>query len=202
MKLGLIGGTFNPIHNGHLKIASKVLDIFNLKKVIFIPSGNPPHKRKVNIIDASNRLKMIQLAIRNYKNFEVCDIEVKRKGKCYTLDTIKQIKKIYGRPSNRRKTDYVTDIYFIAGADSALDLPNWKDPLKILSLSHFVTVERPHFSLEKLDKRYRERMVKVGGVSIDISSSDIRKRIKEGKSIKSLVPKKVEEYIKKNKLYI
>ena len=193
MKLGLMGGTFNPIHIGHLKIASKVLDIFNLAKVIFIPSGNPPHKNKGEIIDAAHRLKMIKLAINNYKKFEVSDIEIKRKGKSYTLDTIEQIKETYG---------INTDIYFIAGADSALDLPNWKEPLKILSLAHFVAVERPEFSLEGLNEKYRKRIITVGGISINISSSDIRRRIREGKSIRFLVPRKVEEYIRENKLYI
>ena len=209
MKLGLMGGTFNPIHIGHLKIASKVLRVFNLTKVIFIPSGNPPHKNRGEIIDASHRLKMIKLAIsgeipstsrrgskspdQNYKIFEVSDIEIKRKGKSYTIDTIRQIKEIYG---------IKTEIYFIAGADSALDLPNWKEPTKILSLSHFVAVERPGFSLEGLDEKYRKRIIAVGGISVNISSSGIRKRIKEGRSIKSLVLEGVEEYITKNKLYI
>ncbi len=207
MKLGLMGGTFNPIHIGHLKIASKVLDIFDLKKVIFIPSGNPPHKNRGEIVDASHRLKMIKLAISegvrysdssessdsNYKRFEVSDIEIKRKGESYTLDTIRQIKETYGGE---------TDIYFIAGTDSALDLPNWKDPLKILSLSHFVAVERPGFSLKRIDEKYRKRIITVGGISIDMSSSDIRKRIKEGRPIKSLIPKDVEEYIRENRLYI
>ncbi len=193
MKLGLMGGTFNPIHIGHLKIASKVLDIFDLKKVIFIPSGNPPHKNRGEIIDASHRLKMIKLAVSNYKRFEVSDIEIKRKGESYTLDTIRQIKETYGGE---------TDIYFIAGTDSALDLPNWKDPLKILSLSHFVAVERPGFSLKRIDEKYRKRIITVGGISIDMSSSDIRKRIKEGRPIKSLIPKDVEEYIRENRLYI
>jgi nicotinate-nucleotide adenylyltransferase len=216
MKLGLMGGTFNPIHIGHLEIASKVLDIFNLKKVIFILSGNPPHKNRGEIVDASHRLKMIKLAISegvrysdssessdsNYKRFEVSDIEIKRKGKSYTLDTIKQIREIHSISTRNRKTGGDTDIYFIAGADSALDLPNWKDPLKILSLSHFVVVERPHFSLKGLDEKYRKRIITVEGIFVDISSSDIRKRIREGKPIKSLVPKDVEKYIRKNKLYI
>lgn len=202
MKLGLFGGTFNPIHIGHLEIASKVLEIFNLKKVIFILSGNPPHKNRGKIVDASHRLKMIKLAIGNYKRFEVSDIEIKRKGKSYTLDTIKQIREIHSISARNRKTGGDADIYFIAGADSALDLPSWKDPLKVLSLSHFVAVERPHFSLKGLDEKYRKRIITVEGIFVDISSSDVRKRIREGKPIKSLVPKDVEKYIRKNKLYI
>ena len=193
MKLGLFGGTFNPIHNGHLKIARKVLDDFGLTKVIFIPSGNPPHKNKNDIVDAFHRLKMLEIAIAGEKRFEVSDIEIKREGKSYTLDTIKRIKEIYGKDAI---------LYFIAGADMALDLPNWKDPLKILELSHFLAVERPNFCLEKLNEKYRKKIIFVEGVSFDISSSDIRNRIKGGKSIKTLVPDAVEKYIKDHNLFI
>jgi nicotinate-nucleotide adenylyltransferase len=193
MKLGLMGGTFNPIHIGHLKIASKVLDSFDLAKIIFIPSGNPPHKRAGDIIDAFHRLKMIESAINDDKRLEVSDIEIKRKGKSYTLDTIKQVKELYGRD---------TEIYFIAGADSALDLPNWKNPSEILSISHFVAVERPGFSLRELGANYQKKIIAVEGISINISSSDIRERIKQGRSIKKLVPASVEKYIRRNGLYI
>jgi nicotinate-nucleotide adenylyltransferase len=193
MKLGLMGGTFNPIHIGHIKIAYKVLNDFDLSKVIFIPSGDPPHKKARGVVEASHRLKMIKLAIGNDKRFEASDIEIKREGKSYTLDTIREIKNIYGVEA---------DVYFIAGVDSALDLPKWREPLKILSLAHFVAVERPGFSLEELDGKYRKRIITVGEISIDISSSVIRKRLREGKPIKSLVPESVEEYIRKNRLYI
>ena len=193
MKIGLFGGTFNPIHIGHLVIASKVLEIFDLGKVIFVPSGNPPHKRKVDIIDASHRLKMIQLAVKNYKRFEISDIEIKRKGKSYTLDTIKQMKKSYKN---------ITDIYFIAGADSALDLHNWKKPSEILASAHFLAVTRPGFSLRKLEEKYAGKITTVEGISINVSSSDIRRRVKEGLTIKKLVPGDVERYIKNNHLYI
>lgn len=204
MKLGLFGGTFNPIHIGHLKIARKVLDDFGLDKLIFIPSGNPPHKSAGEIAGAFHRLKMLELAIADEaclallgssrrERFEVSDIEIKRKGTSYTLDTIKQIKEIYGKD---------TILYFIAGADMALDLPNWKCPLKILELSHFIAVQRPNFSLEKLNEEYPQKMIFVEGVSIEVSSSDIRKRIKEGKTIKTLVPEAVEKYIKDNALFI
>ncbi len=193
MKIGILGGTFNPIHVGHLKIAHKVLCRFDLAKVIFIPSGNPPHKSTEEIASAFHRLKMIELAIAGEKRFEVSDIELKRKGKSYTLDTVKQIKEIYGENAT---------IYFIAGADMALDLPSWKNPLKILELAYFVTVERPNFSLGKLPDKYRKKLIFVKDISVDISSSDIRKRIKEGKPIKTLIPKAVRKYIKDNALFI
>jgi len=193
MKIGLFGGTFNPIHNGHLKIARKVLDDFGLTKVIFIPSGNPPHKNKKDLTDASHRLKMLELAISGERNFEVSDIEIKRSGMSYTLDTIKEIKNMYGEDAT---------LYFIAGADMALDLPNWKSPLKILELARFMAVERPNFSLEKLNEKYREKIIIVERVSIGISSSDIRNRVKRGKTIKTLVPDAVEKYIKDHNLFI
>jgi nicotinate-nucleotide adenylyltransferase len=193
MKIGLMGGTFNPMHVGHLKIASKVLDDFALSKVIFVPSGNPPHKDRAGVMDASHRLEMIKRAIAGNKRFEVSDIEIKREGKSYTLDTIKEIRNIYGE---------TVDIYFIAGADAVLDLPNWKEPLKILSLANFIAVERSGFNLEKLDANYRKRIIILKGISIDISSTDVRRCIKEGKPIDSLVPRGVENYIKENDLYI
>lgn len=193
IKIGLMGGTFNPIHLGHLKIASKVLDCLGLAKVIFVPSGNPPHKQLKDITDASHRLKMIELAIDRDNRFGVSDMEVKREGKSYTLDTIKQAKALYSAD---------TDVYFITGADMALDLPNWKDPLEILSISHVVAVERPGFSLKKLEESYKNKIITLEGISIDISSTDIRKRIKRGESIKDLVPESVEKYIRDNNLYI
>ncbi len=204
MKIGLFGGTFNPIHIGHLKIARKVLDDFGLDKVIFIPSGNPPHKSAEEIAGALHRIKMIELAIADEaclallgssrrEKFEVSDIETKREGKSYTLDTIKQFKEIYGNEAI---------FYFIAGADMVLDLPNWKDPLKILELSHFIAVQRPGFSLENISYEYRKKVIFVKGVWIEVSSSDIRKRIKEGKTIKTLVPEAVREYIEDNALFI
>jgi nicotinate-nucleotide adenylyltransferase len=193
MKIGLFGGTFNPIHNGHLKIARKVLNAFELAKIIFIPSGNPPHKSKKDIAGASHRMKMLKLAIAGERKFEVSDIEIRRKGISYTLDTIKEIKKIYGK-------DAV--LYFIAGLDMALDLPNWKDPSKVLNLARFIAVERPGLSSEKLPDKYHEKIIFIRGISIDVSSSDIRKRVKEGKTIKTLVPEAVEKYIKGHNLFI
>jgi len=193
MKIGLFGGTFNPAHNGHLEIARKVLNEFGLSKIIFIPSGNPPHKNKKDIADASHRLRMLELALAAEKRFEISDIEIKREGTSYTLDTIKEMQKIYGKDA---------DFYFIAGADMALDLPNWRKPLEILKLARFVAVQRPKFSLKKLPFQYRKKIIFAKGMSIDISSSDIRKRVREGKSIKNLVPPAVEQYIGKHALFI
>lgn len=193
MKLGIMGGTFNPPHVGHLIIASEVYSIFELARLIFIPAGDPPHKENRQIIEAPHRIEMIRLAIWKDSRFEVSDIELKRKGKSYTIDTIRQIREFYGKE---------VEIYFIAGTDSALDLPTWREPLKILSLVHFVAVKRPGFPLRRLDKQYKRRIIPVEHISLNISSSDIRRRIREGRPIKYLVPEAVEEYIRKNKLYL
>jgi len=193
MKIGLIGGTFNPIHIGHLIIASDISAIFSLEKVIFLPSGNPPHKKTQDLVDAAHRLKMVQLAIANDSRFEASDLELKREGKSYTVDTIEGIINIYGEDSK---------IYFIAGSDSAGELPTWKEPQRILSLAHFVAVTRPGFPLSKVPKRYRDKMVAVETVLLKISSTNIRQRVREGKSIKYLVSPKVEGYIEKNNLYL
>ncbi len=187
-----MGGSFNPIHYGHLFIASECYHTFSLEKVIFIPAYLPPHKKEGNIISTHHRLEMLNLAVKKDERFLVSDLEIKRGGISYTVDTLKSLRNIYGDTA---------EIYFLAGSDSALEIPTWKEPLKILSLCHFVAYLRPGYPLDRLEKKFRDKIISFSSLPLGISSSEIRKRVREGRPIRYLVPPEVEEYIYQNKLY-
>ncbi len=197
MKIGLMGGTFNPIHMGHLIISEFLRITFPLDKVIFIPSGNPPHKNN-DIAESNHRMSMVNLATSQNPFFEVSSIELKRTGKSYTIDTIKEIKDIY--PNDQ--------LYFIIGSDSLLDLTSWKDFESLISKTNFLICGRPENTeesilnkIDELTKEYNSNIIYIKGPLIEISSTLIRDRIKDQKSIKYLVTGEVEEYIYKNNLY-
>lgn len=188
MRIGVFGGTFNPIHNGHVKIAEEVLKVLDLDRIIFIPSKFPPHKKDAEIASAKDRYNMVKLAVKNNKNFEVSDVELKREGPSYTIDTIKDL-------INRFEPD--DEFYFIIGSDTLGELKEWKQINNLLKIIKFVVVNRPKYSLGNIPKSALR--VHMGG--IDISSSRIREFIKKDKEIASLVPEKVEKYIAKKRLY-
>ncbi len=216
-KLGIIGGTFNPIHFGHLAAAEEVRDRLKLDRVLFIPSFIPPHKQEEIMPSAVQRLEMVRLATSGNSRFKVSDTEVKRGGKSYTIDTIESL--IPQHPG--------TDLYFIIGLDSFLEIQTWKDWNRLLSLCSFVVLSRPGYSfadlagigfmqgsirdLEALDRRETERaVIKSGSFTVylerislyDISSTDIRRRISQARTIKYHLPESVEHYIIENKLYV
>ncbi len=215
-KIGIIGGTFNPIHYGHLAAAEEVRDRLHLDEVLFIPSFLPPHKQEADIPSAVQRLEMVRLAAQGNSRFKVSDIEVRRVGKSYTVDTIDAL--------TVRHPD--AELYFITGIDSFLDIQTWKDWDRLLSLCSFVVLSRPGYSfadlarlsfmreslkdLTALDRREEERVfVKSDARTIylerislyDISSTDIRRRVKQARTIKYHLPESVEHYIIENKLY-
>jgi nicotinate-nucleotide adenylyltransferase len=198
MKIGLIGGTFDPIHYGHLILAEYVRESCKLDKVIFIPTGLPPHKDLSKVKDSETRLKMTKLGTNSNPYFQVSDIETYRIGISYTIDTLLEFKELYPRDQ----------IYFIMGADSLFDLSTWKDYQKIIQAVNLIAVNRPggknHLIGEKI-KEYNEafgsNIIEVESPLIDISSLDIRTRVKNGKSIKYLLPSIVEDYISRNNLY-
>jgi nicotinate-nucleotide adenylyltransferase len=192
MRIGILGGTFDPIHGGHLLIAEGVREKFALDEVLFIPAARPPHKLKDEVTGAVHRHKMALLATQDNSHFSVSDLEMNRPGKSYTIETVRELQEKYEG----------AEIYFIVGLDSALEIFTWKDPEKLLGLCRFISVQRP-FSreLEKLDKKYRERIEVVKVPTLPISSTEIRERVREGRSIKYLVPDSVEKYIYKNRLY-
>ena len=192
MRIGIMGGTFNPIHYGHLVSASEVCDKFKLDKVIFIPSALNPLKNTSNLADVHHRLKMIKLAVSDNPCFEASDIEIKRGGASYTIDTIKTLVKKYGKDTN---------LYFIIGADAFLEINSWASPDALLKMCKFIVTTRPGYDIEKAKQVFRKHTEIMEITHLEISSSDIRKRIKSGVPIKYLLPKRVGNYIQKHKLY-
>ena len=192
MKLAIMGGTFNPPHLGHLICAEEVRDHFKFDKVIFIPNARPPHKDNKGILDPQHRYIMTCLAIKDNPNFEISRIELDRQGRSYSIETVKEYRRIY---------EPETEFYWIVGADSILEMPIWKDIDDLLNLCHFIGINRPGYDLSKANPRYLEKVTLFNVTSVDISASEIRKRVKNGQTIKYLVPKDVEDYIYVNGLY-
>ncbi len=200
-RIGILGGTFNPLHMGHLIMAEEVCKRHHLSKVIFIPAYIPPHKYVDDLTDAGHRYQMTKEAINKNDKLEVSDLEIKRKGRSYTIDTVQEILAHYGEEC---------EVFLIIGADSLNELELWKDIKRLSQLCHFVIVNRPGYSTDAstrlvelignnniLDmERLRIEIKPVG-----ISSTDIRKRINDGIEIKGLVPECVEAYIKEHGLY-
>lgn len=197
-KIGIMGGTFDPIHNGHLLLAEYARTHFQLDKILFIPTGNPPHKEKNYITLDKHRYNMVLLAINSNENFILSTMEMDREGITYTIDTIKALKSMYED----------TDLYFIMGSDSLLQIHKWKDYKKLLNSCKFIVAKRPGYNnnmvdraIEELNTQFNSSIFSMEASLLDISSSEIRERIKKGLSISYLVPRPVEIYIQKNKLY-
>ncbi len=215
-KLGILGGTFNPIHYGHLAAAEEVRNRLKLDKILFIPSSLPPHKQDEDVPPAEHRMEMVRLALAGNPAFEPSDIEIRRGGRSYTVDTIEALLQMHRRD----------ELYFITGLDSFMEIQTWHRWQNLLSLCRFVVLSRPGYrftdltkidfiqsagaGLEELDNNTRSQsVIRAGTFEVfletiplyDISSTDIRKRVKEGRSIKYLLPEAVETYIIKNKLY-
>lgn len=188
-RIGILGGTFNPIHMGHLTIAQMVQEQFRLDKVLFIPSHLPPHKGSQNVAAARDRYAMVRSAVRGNPNFAVSDFEIKRKGKSYSIDTL-----IFLQDRFPKKTKF----YFIIGGDLLSTLHTWKRIDELLKIVTFVAVNRPGFRIRPRFKR-KVKFITVPG--IHISSSDVRSRIWSGKTVKYLVPDSVRRYIEKRRLY-
>ena len=199
MKVGIMGGTFDPIHNGHLATAEAVRDHLSLDQVLFIPAARPPHKRGRQIADTNHRLAMTTLATCSHPDFHVSTVELERNGPSYAVDTVDSLKNIF--PSN-------TDFYFILGADAALELHTWHNAQELVSKCFFVVATRQgtQFDLSSIQNNfgidYRQHIIHVETPSLEISSTDIRDKIRHGRSVKYLVPESVELYIRKEALYL
>ncbi|MBD3413256.1 MAG: nicotinate-nucleotide adenylyltransferase [Candidatus Aminicenantes bacterium] len=211
-KIGLLGGTFNPVHYGHLKAAQQVIERFHLHKILFVPSYDPPHKTKKHIISPAHRYHMVKLAVSDYPSFEPSRIEIDAKEKSYSIVTLQKIKK--SNPESR--------IFFILGVDAFLEIETWKDYKDLLESCSFIVISRPGYDLkdakEIIGGKFQTKMLEVSSdvgeqsleqaeffllhmKSLDLASSDIRERSHKGKSIHGMVPKEVENYIKENRLY-
>lgn len=199
LKLAVMGGTFDPIHYGHLVAAEAVRAEFELDKVLFIPAGKPAHKLDKKVTCPEHRFAMTSLATESNPYFEASRIEIDRVGITYTIDTIKDLKARYMNKC---------DIYFITGADALLDILSWKNVEELFGLCSFVAATRPGFDyseikgqLDDIERRFNKKIRYIEVPSLAISSSDIRDRVKCGKPIKYLLPESTEAYIKRNSLY-
>lgn len=195
-RLGIIGGTFDPIHLAHVYIACEAEKKLNLDEVIFMPAGSPPHKKGKRITEASIRLKMVERAISNKKGFKVSDYEIKKQGMSYTYLTLQHF-----------KTDN-NIIYFITGADCLMDLEKWKNVNVILSLCNLVVLRRPGINDKELikqknyiEKKYNAKIIFLDIKGMEMSSSMIRKYVKENKDLKKYLCKDVIKIIKDEGLY-
>jgi nicotinate-nucleotide adenylyltransferase len=215
-RIGILGGTFNPIHYGHLAAAEEVRDRLKLDRILFIPSAIPPHKHEEEVPPAEHRMEMVRLALAGNDCFEASDLEIRRGGRSYTIDTIETL--LQSHPG--------ASLFFITGVDSFLEIQTWNRWDRLVSLCSFVVISRPGYSfrdlakidfmksavpeLSGLDRGARSQwVVKSGATTVyletvplyDISSTDIRKRTREGRSIKYHLPEAVETYIINHKLY-
>ena len=194
--IGIMGGTFDPIHNGHLVTAECASYQYDLDKVVFVPSGNPPHKTDKRITNAQDRYSMALLATMSNPKFRVSRIEIDRAGLSYTIDTVMEFKKIY--PGAK--------IYFITGADAILEIFTWKSPEILLKEVEFIAASRPGYCLSQLGKEiydeYRDSINLLEIPGLAISSTNIRTRVKNERPIKYQLPEEVEAYISKHGLYI
>lgn len=191
-----MGGTFDPIHYVHLLIAEDVRERFELPHVLFMPSGNPPHKRDYEVTPAEDRYVMALLATAGNPHFSVSRLEIERPGPSYTIDTIRQLKAELGDGAQ---------ILFVTGADAVLEILTWHQPDAILEEARLVAVPRPGFDLEQLDETLgaarASKVTVIDAPLADISSTMIRRRVGAGESIRYLTPRAVIDYIEKRRLY-
>lgn len=187
-RIGLFGGLFDPPHLAHLILAQAVLEEFRLSEILFIPSYNPPHKRRFSPYNI--RRKMLERAIKENPRFKLTDIESSWTGKTYTVDILKTLKK-----------NITGDMFLIIGSDQWIDIKSWKTPNEIGNFCRLIIIPRPGFTI--MEKKLKGSKIMVGHTpGIGISSTMIRNLVASGRSIRYLVPRTVEKYIKQKKLYI
>jgi len=190
-RIGVLGGTFNPVHIGHLAIAQMAKEAVRLKKVIFVPSNWPPHKNTGNIAPAKDRFQMVRLAIKGNPYFGISDFEIKKEGKSYTIDTLRALRAHGGEPR---------DFWFLVGADACHQLQAWRELPELLRLCHFVIAVRPGFQPTQVPRVARgAQLLEIP--LLDVSSTDIRRRLAQHRSIRYLVPEPVRCYIAEHQLY-
>jgi nicotinate-nucleotide adenylyltransferase len=197
-RLGIMGGTFDPIHHGHLVAAQEACYQLDLEQVLFVPAGIPPHKPRHPISPAQHRLHMIELAIAGQSCFAVSTVDLDRPGPCYTVDTLELL---------RLQRGPETDFFFVEGADSLADIPSWYRPQRLLELCALAVVARPgtEIDLSRLDSQLpgiADRIRWLDMPCLEISSSDLRARVRAGRPISYLVPAAVEAYILRQGLYL
>lgn len=193
MKIAVMGGTFNPIHYGHLISAEQVRDGLGYDKILFVPSARPPHKSQPDMVSAEHRFQMVLIATEDNPTFEVSSIELDREGPSYTIQTIKAL---------RNRYDTATELAWIIGADSLIEYKIWKDFDGVLEQCTMIATTRPNYDMQLVPSEIRNRVKTYKITGIDISATEIRNRIRNIRSIQYLVPDSVAEYINQHKLYI
>jgi nicotinate-nucleotide adenylyltransferase len=197
-KIGILGGTFDPIHVGHLIIAEEARVKLGLSEVLFVPAGQPWLKVDHNITSAIHRVEMVRRAIATNPHFELCTLEVERPSPSYTVDTMEMLQEQLGAQAS---------FFFILGRDALVDLPLWKEPNKLIQICRLVAVPRLSSDLPGLKSLEASipglggNVIQLDAPVIDISSSQIRRRLAQGLSIRYLVPDEVERYIVEQRLY-
>lgn len=197
-RIGILGGTFNPIHNGHIQMAKYSHDAAKLDKVILMPTFVPPHKESANLVSCEHRLNMCRLACLNLPYAEVSDFEIKLEGKSYTYRTLELLK-------SQNKND---EFFFIVGADMFLSMQNWRNPKIIFELATVIAIPRDEDSVSQLSNHYENVLKKMGAKAIvlkdsvlTVSSTYIRDNIDNQSALQSLIDSRVYNYIKENNLY-
>lgn len=195
-RLGIMGGTFDPIHYGHLLMAEEARQAFALDEVIFVPNGRPAHKKAYEVSSPEERYAMTRLATESNPTFSCSRLEIERPGLSYTIDTLRGFHALYPE---------LDALYFITGADAVLEILTWHEHDQLTRECQFIAVTRPGFVLEHLtrivDARFLDSIHFLNIPALEISSTDIRRRVREGRSIKYLTPEPVEAYINRQRLY-
>ncbi len=190
-RLGLFGGTFDPLHYGHLIAAQNALESLELEQVVFVPAGKPPHKCNWKISPPLDRYKMVKLGIAGSRHFAVSDIELSSNCASYTVESLKKVRSIY--PDS--------ELYLLMGLDQALTLSSWRDPEGIFKMARVVVMVRPGYRTADIQVKWRKKIILLPIPLIEISASNIRERASRGSSIEFLVPGRVGQYISKQGLY-
>lgn len=197
-RIGIMGGTFNPIHIGHLMVAERAYEQFELDKVLIMPTNNPPHKPDASIASDFNRCAMVELAIDDNPHFEISLIEINRQGITYTSDTLKELTEKHPH----------TEWYFILGGDSLASIEKWREPEVIFRLATVLVAVRDEYNADKmmkqkehLEKKFSAKIELLNAPNVQISSTEIRERLKSNLSCKYMLPTLVEGYIENHKLY-
>lgn len=197
-KIAMLGGTFNPIHNAHVKLALEFSDRMKLDKVLMVPTSVPPHKEMKDFVSAEERFYMTKLVCDMYENLEPCSLELERQGKSYTVDTLKSIKELYPK----------AELYLIVGADMFLSLETWRNPQEIFKMAKILSAPREDRDFEPM-KAHQYVLKSLGADTFvleksifTVSSTEIREKIKKGEDVSNLIPEKIYEYIREKGLYL
>jgi nicotinate-nucleotide adenylyltransferase len=191
-RIGILGGTFDPVHTGHLIIGQEVLRRLGLERMFFMPSAEPPHKRYPEMAPVEARAEMVGLAVVDNPTFALSRIELERPGTSYTVETLRRL---------RQRLGAGVDLYLVLGADNAVEMPTWCDPEGVLGLAQVTVVDRPEFDRRRIAPQLARHMTFLETPLLEISSTDIRARVKAGQPIRYLVPEQVARFIETHGLY-